>query len=101
MLIEAGVQLGLALQGDSRLHGLAREARWAAKQAGLSDKEALALVSSNIEQILGLNSAVNVSQAYAGDFVLWDGNPLRGEGSVVVAVREGGGVMDCWPDSGI
>ncbi|KAI3007394.1 hypothetical protein CBS147346_3203 [Aspergillus niger] len=101
VLIEAGVQLGLALQGDSRLHGLAREARWAAKQAGLSDKEALALVSSNIEQILGLNSAVNASQAYAGDFVLWDGNPLRGEGSVVVAVREGGGVLDCWPDSGI
>lgn len=94
------MQLGLALQGDSRLHGLAREARWAAKQAGLSDKEAVALVSSNIERILRLDRAINDSQAYIGDLVLWDGNPLHGEGSVVVAVGEDGGVTDCWPDSG-
>lgn len=94
------MQLGLALQGDSRLHGLAREARWAAKQAGISDKEAVALVSSNIERILRLDSDANGSQEYTGDLVLWDGNPLRGEGSVVVAVREGGEVVDCWPDSG-
>ncbi|GAQ45731.1 hypothetical protein AtubIFM55763_004841 [Aspergillus tubingensis] len=100
VLIEAGVQLGLALRGDSRLHGLAREARWAAKQAGLSDKEAVALVSSNIERILRLDSDANGTQEYTGDLVLWDGNPLRGEGSVVVAVREGGEVVDCWPDSG-
>ncbi|PYI08675.1 hypothetical protein BO78DRAFT_395534 [Aspergillus sclerotiicarbonarius CBS 121057] len=101
VLIEAGVQLGLAVRGDSKLHGLAREARWAAKQAGLTDKQAIALVSSNIEQILGLGHAVNDTDAYKGDFVLWEGNPLRGEGSVVVAVREDGGIADCWPDVGM
>ncbi|OOG00865.1 hypothetical protein ASPCADRAFT_511739 [Aspergillus carbonarius ITEM 5010] len=100
VLIEAGVQLGLAVRGDSKVHGLAREARWAAKQAGLSEKEAIALVSSNIEQILGLGRAVDDHDVYKGDFVLWEGNPLRGEGSVVVAVREDGVMADCWPDSG-
>ncbi|GKZ36169.1 hypothetical protein AbraIFM66950_007076 [Aspergillus brasiliensis] len=98
VLIEAGVQLGLAVRGDSRLHGLAREARWAAKQAGLSDKEAIALVSSNIEQILGMDRAVTDGDIYKSDLVVWDGNPLRGEGSVVVAVHQDGGVVDCWPD---
>ncbi|RAK95545.1 uncharacterized protein BO80DRAFT_393724, partial [Aspergillus ibericus CBS 121593] len=97
VLLEAGVQLGLAIRGDSKLHGLAREARWAAKQAGLTDKQAIALVSSNIEQILGLDRAGNENDVYNGDLVLWEGNPLRGEGSVVVAVREDGAVADCWP----
>ena len=88
------MQLGLAVRGDSKVHGLAREARWAAKQAGLSEKEAIALVSSNIEQILGLGRAVDDHDVYKGDFVLWEGNPLRGEGSVVVAVREDGVMAD-------
>jgi hypothetical protein len=36
---------------------------------------------------------------YGGDFVIWTGNPLKGEGSVVVAVQDDGLVGDFWPDS--
>ncbi|OGM48614.1 hypothetical protein ABOM_001970 [Aspergillus bombycis] len=104
ILTDAGVLLGLAVSSDSKVHGLAQEARWAGKFAGLSDKEAIALVSTNIEAILGTrsgkaaNSGEN-SQRYTGDFVVWEGNPLRGEGSVVVSVQDGVSVVDCWPDT--
>ena len=93
--------LGLAVSSDSKVHGLAQEARWAGKFAGLSDKEAIALVSTNIEAILGTGSerTADTSQRYTGDFVVWEGDPLRGEGSVVVSVQDGESVVDCWPDT--
>ncbi|KAL2853616.1 hypothetical protein BJX68DRAFT_274777 [Aspergillus pseudodeflectus] len=97
VLLDAGVQLGLAVQGDSKLHGLAREARWAGKHAGLDEEEAIALVSSNLESILGLQRVG--SEGKRGAFVVWEGNPLRGEGSVVASVSDRG-VVDCWPDDG-
>ncbi|RAH69774.1 amidohydrolase [Aspergillus aculeatinus CBS 121060] len=102
-LLDAGVQLGLALVGDSGVHALAQHARVAGKQAGLTDWEAIALVSTNLEEILGLRLGQSArgegeGKAYVGDFVVWEGNPLRGEGSVVVSVLEGGEVADCWPD---
>ncbi|KAL3478475.1 hypothetical protein BJX99DRAFT_269153 [Aspergillus californicus] len=99
VLIDAGVLVGLAVKGDSKIHGLAREARWAGKQAGLTDRQAIALVSSNIELALGISK---LSEGpYASDFVLWEGDPLRGEGSVVVAIQDDGAVGDCWPDDGL
>jgi hypothetical protein len=60
---------------------LTREARWAGKFAGLSDKESINLVSSNIYTIFRADDKED------GDFVLWEGNPLRAEGAVVVSVR--------------
>ncbi|KAJ0425611.1 amidohydrolase [Aspergillus carlsbadensis] len=101
VLLDAGVQLGLAVRGDSKLHGLAREARWAGKHAGLDDKEAIALVSSNLERILGLQHVEERNSRSRGGFVVWEGNPLRGEGSVVASVSESGVVVDCWPDDGL
>ncbi|KXH68906.1 amidohydrolase [Colletotrichum salicis] len=107
VLIDAGVLVALAVRGDSKVHGLAQEAQWAAKFAGLTDKEAIKLVSSNFDEILGLNSNLQVSDksgdaiaenAFLGDFVVWDGNPLKGEGSVVLAVQSDGKIGDCWPD---
>lgn len=92
MLLDAGVSLGLAVLGDSKLHALTREARWAGKFAGLSDKESIKLVSSNIDTIFGADEKGD------GDFVLWEGNPLRGEGVVVVSVKGDGEVSDCWPE---
>ncbi|KNG89129.1 hypothetical protein ANOM_002995 [Aspergillus nomiae NRRL 13137] len=101
ILTDAGVLLGLAVSSDSKVHGLAQEARWAGKFAGLSDKEAIALVSTNIEAILGTGSGRTAenSQRYTGDFVVWEGDPLRGEGSVVVSIQDGESVVDCWPDT--
>ncbi|KAK1148379.1 hypothetical protein N8T08_010190 [Aspergillus melleus] len=101
ILIDAGVQLGLAVRSDSAIHGLAQEARWAGKYAGLGDEEAIALVSTNIEEILGLRSASEhregETQPYSGDIVVWEGNPLRGEGSVVISIQDDNKIADCWP----
>lgn len=68
--------------GDSRIQSLALEASWAAKYAGLSDREALRLVSSNVEEILGLERS--------GDVVVWEGNPLQ-FGTPVLAFQAGRG----------
>ncbi|KAL2878408.1 hypothetical protein SGCOL_006382 [Colletotrichum sp. CLE4] len=107
VLIKAGVLTALAVRGDSKVHGLAQEAQWAAKFAGLTDKEAIKLVSTNFDEILGLKSNFQASDKSGdtiagntslGDFVVWDGNPLNGEGSVVLAVQSDGKIGDCWPD---
>ncbi|KAL4874659.1 hypothetical protein BJY04DRAFT_224767, partial [Aspergillus karnatakaensis] len=43
-LIDAGVRVGIAVRGDSRLHGLAREAGVVGRAAGLSARESWGLV---------------------------------------------------------
>lgn len=91
VLIDAGVLVALAVRGDSKVWGLAREARWAGKWAGLSEREEIKLVSGNFERILGLKQG-------GREFVLWEGSPGRGEGSVVITVGEDGSVRDCLPD---
>lgn len=80
--------------GDSRIQSLALEAAWAAKYAGLSEHEALALVSTNVETILGLEANKDV--------VVWEGSPLA-FGTPVLAFQHGGGggrleVASCWPN---
>lgn len=78
--------------GDSRIQSLALEASWAAKYAGLSEHEALRLVSTNVEEILGLEKS--------GDIVVWEGNPLQ-FGTPVLAFQSQGGklhVGSCWPN---
>lgn len=87
---------------------MAQEAWWAGKFSGLGEKESIELVSVNIEKILRIGrkgkdvdrngSGDGKGVIYGGDFVIWEGNPLKGEGSVVVAVQDDGKVGDCWPD---
>ncbi|KAF3770463.1 hypothetical protein M406DRAFT_344188 [Cryphonectria parasitica EP155] len=98
VLSEAGVFFGISIlgqggpPGDSRIQSTALEASWAAKYAGLSEREALALVSTNIEQILGLEAS--------GDIVVWEGNPLQ-FGTPVLGFQAQGGrleVSSCWPN---
>ncbi|KAL3290888.1 Amidohydrolase [Colletotrichum asianum] len=102
VLIDAGVLVAIAVRGDSKVHRLAQEAQWAAKFAGLSEKEAIELVSTNFNKILGLEKYRKedcpAGNKYSGDFVVWEGNPLRGEGSVVLSVQDDGKIEDCWPD---
>lgn len=80
---------------DSAIHERSIEASWAAKYAGLSDHEAVDLVSRNIETILDLG----VVEAER-DFVVWEGDPLQFGASVVLAV-DGveKSVTACWPES--
>jgi hypothetical protein len=81
--------------GDSHLHNLPLEASWAAKYAGLSSKEAVNLVSRNIEQILGLDV-----KEESRDFVVYEGDPLQFGSSVVLAFDgKDGTVSMCWPEA--
>ena len=52
------------------------------------------LVSRNIEEILGLHVAEEDR-----DLVIWEGDPLRFGGSVVLTVDAEMGVVACWPES--
>lgn len=100
ILSDAGVLLGLGITGDSKIHGLAQEAWWAGKYAGLTDQQAIALVSTNIDLIIGGQRKGGAHEdTLVGDFVVWEGDPLRGEGSVVVSFQDDGLVSDCWPDT--
>jgi hypothetical protein len=79
---------------DTRIHDLALEASWAAKYAGLSEHQAVQLVSKNVEDILGLKPSKDV--------VVWENNPLQWGASVVLSFEETEDgrleVATCWPD---
>lgn len=80
--------------GDARIHDLALEAAWTAKYAGLSEHEAIRLVTRNVEEILGLEPSK--------DIVVWENSPLQWGASVVLSFEEtADGMMEvgtCWPD---
>lgn len=85
----------LSPSGDSHIHNIPIEAGWAAKFAGLSAKQAVNLVSRNVEEILGLDVVEKKR-----DFVVWEGNPLEFGASVVLGVDGQEGVVSlCWPES--
>ncbi|KAK2012966.1 hypothetical protein LZ32DRAFT_531263 [Colletotrichum eremochloae] len=98
VLSEAGVYFAVAIvanimPADFRIHDLALEAAWAAKYASLGNKEAVRLVSSNVEDILGLPRS--------SDLVVWEDSPLEFGGTVALSFETGknGGleVAACWP----
>jgi imidazolonepropionase-like amidohydrolase len=83
-------------EGDSHIHNLAIEAGIAAKYAGLSKREAVDLVSRNIEKILRLNSEHGEGKE---DIVIWEGDPLELGASVVLSISGKRGVVGgCWLD---
>jgi hypothetical protein len=80
---------------DAHIHNLPIEAGWAAKYAGLGKREAVDLVSRNIEKILSLEV-----QEENRDFVIWEGNPMEFGGTVVLSFDgKEGSVGTCWPES--
>ncbi|BFZ63283.1 hypothetical protein YB2330_004404 [Saitoella coloradoensis] len=91
ILIDANVTVALAQPDDGLLGQLYWEAGWASHMSGnLDEKEAVALVSTNVEKILGLDVKRR------SDFVIYEGNPLDFGASVVVVL--GDGVQACWPE---
>jgi imidazolonepropionase-like amidohydrolase len=84
----------LAQEGESAIHTLALEASWAAKYAELSHHAAIKLISSNIEEILGVKRQKN------RDIVIWEGNPFNFGASVAIAIDgDDGEISSCWPVS--
>lgn len=96
VLKEANVTFALAIkssEGNSFIHNLPIEASWAGKYAGLSGKEVVDLVSTNIEKILGLENKKK-------DIVIWEGDPLEfGASPAIIIDGDKGQVVGCWPFS--
>jgi imidazolonepropionase-like amidohydrolase len=97
-LAEAGVKFALAvvapdMPADFRIHELGPDAGWTRKYAGLTDDETVRLVTTNVEEILGLPPS--------GDLVVFEGDPLRFGASVVLAFhgdgRGGVELATCFP----
>lgn len=85
----------MTVAGDSHIHNIPIEAAWAAKFAGLSSKEAVDLVSRNIEKILKLDVKEETR-----DFVVYEGNPLEFGASVVLSIDgDDGTLATCWPEA--
>jgi hypothetical protein len=78
VLIRAGVRVALAPAEDDVVRGMAAEAAWAGKTAGLAEEEAWKLVAGNVETIFGREDT--------GEVVVWEGNPLTGAAVVVGVV---------------
>jgi imidazolonepropionase-like amidohydrolase len=93
-LREAGVRFGIGFISfaNSQIQDLPLEAAWAGRYAGMELDEALGLVSTEVEDILGLDAS--------GDMVLWEGSPLEFGGTVALALGKRDGkleVVSCWP----
>ena len=100
-LVDAGVKFGIAQSalGDSNIHNLVIDAGFARKVAGLSELDAVNLVSRNIEEILGLEVEEKTGIYGGRDFVLYEGNPLEWGARVVFTVDGANEkVVECWPD---
>lgn len=83
------------MPSDYKIHDLLPEAGWTAKYAKLTDKEAVELVTRNIEDILELKKRNN-------DIVVYEGNPLHYGATVAItlAANDDTGkleVVTCFP----
>ena len=102
VLHDAGVRFALAQHhfSDSEVHLLGIDAGFARKTAGLTEQEAVDLVSRNVNEILHLGDVSGSGRKMSGDYVIYEGNPLEWGASVVLTVDgETGKVVECWPDS--
>ncbi|RJE23501.1 hypothetical protein PHISCL_04170 [Aspergillus sclerotialis] len=96
-LDEAGVQFAIADSGEgaedglSYIQNLLLEAAWAAQYAGLPDERAVSLVSTELENILGIPATEGL--------VLYEGSPFQ-FGSRALLTVDGGlnTVVECFPD---
>jgi hypothetical protein len=78
ILVEAGVQVALGAWDDGIVNALYWEAAWAARGTGLSEVEVVGLISSQVEEILGIEG---------GGHVLFEGNPMDFGASVAAIIE--------------
>ncbi|OJT07354.1 hypothetical protein TRAPUB_1790 [Trametes pubescens] len=91
MLLEHGVTVGLGVSVADKVLNTRFDAAWAALEADgtISKEEAIALVSTNIEKLLGISK----SEGH-GDVVATRGGDLLGYSKVVGIVSPSRGVVD-------
>ena len=83
ILVENGVEVALGAWDDGLVSALYWEAAWAAKGTGLAEKDVVGLISTKVEDILG----IKWEGGQQGGHVLFEGNPLD-FGSSVAAIIE-------------
>lgn len=81
ILVEHGVQVALGAWDDGLLTALYWEAGWAAKGTELLERDVVGLISTKVEDILG----IKWDQKEQGGHVMFEGNPLN-FGANVIAV---------------
>jgi hypothetical protein len=75
------------------------EAGWAKKWGNLTEIEAAALVTTNVENILSLQNVLTAKRQHS-NFVIFEGSPMDFGSTIAVIVEETGAgksVTDCWP----
>ncbi|KAG0230274.1 hypothetical protein BGW42_001072 [Actinomortierella wolfii] len=82
VLLKAGVKVGLSMAESEDVRRLSWEAGWALSDLGISEKEAVGLVSWNLAELVGLPTGPS-------GLVLYTGNPFE-FGAKVGAILGGG-----------
>ncbi|KXT03871.1 hypothetical protein AC578_8912 [Pseudocercospora eumusae] len=97
VLHAAGVKVAIGVDEDWEARDLFLQAGIVQVNSGgrIGEKEALALASSNIYEILGLEEEEKEKDEDLGEFVVFDGNPLT-INNQVRAVADGRGLVSVW-----
>ena len=82
ILVENGVEVALGAWNDGLVSALYWEATWAAKGTGLAEKDVVGLISTKVEDILG----IKWEGGQHGGHVLFEGNPLDFGASVAAII---------------
>lgn len=72
ILVEHGVEVALGAWDDGLVSTMYWEAAWAAKGTGLTEKDIVELISTKVEEIVG----IKWEDSAEGGHVLFEGNPL-------------------------
>ncbi|KAJ2957267.1 hypothetical protein NQZ79_g6970 [Umbelopsis isabellina] len=80
-----GVKVAIGLSDNGLANNLAWEAGWAQKtsQGSISEEEAIAFVTSDVQDILGLSDS-SLDGELESDFVIWSGSPFELESKVLM-----------------
>ena len=82
ILLEHGVDVALGAWDDGLVTTMYWEAAWAAKGTGLTEKDVVELISTKVEDIVG----IKWNDAADGGHVLFEGNPLDFGASVAAII---------------
>ncbi|KAH9853225.1 carbohydrate esterase family 9 protein [Lenzites betulinus] len=93
VLLEQGVTVGLGVRDADKALNTRFDAAWAALEAGstISKEEAIALVSTNVQKLLGIERSPD-----EGEMVATLGGDLLEYSKVVGVISPGRGVVDLW-----
>lgn len=89
-----GVKAAIGLSDNGLANNLAWEAGWAQRtsQGLISEEEAIGFITSDIQDILGLNDA-SIGASSKSDFVVWSGSPFDLDSQVIMISDSNNGLQ--------